>query len=284
MPKTLKDFSDKISETPKGRASILAMQEQLSTIATKRAEHRVEIGPKAKPFTFGVASCTHYGSIYEECAITRALWDWFEQEGVKRVYHCGDVTEGDQMRKDHVHEVHKHGVDAQAAWAAEQLPYKKGMKTYLISGNHDASHMKNGGGDVCAHIARQREDVTYLGPDYARIVIDRPGERNIKLDLMHPDGGCSYAISYKCQKIIEALEAGTKPDVLLIGHFHKAFTLPAYRGVAAILAGCTQKQTRFMQRNGLAAHVGGHIISVRVLDGSVVVTSAWRSFYPSAQK
>ena len=68
--------------------------------------------------------------------------------------------------------------------------------------------------------------------------------------------------------------------MLLIGHFHKAFTLPAYRGVAAILAGCTQRQTGFMRRNGLAAHVGAHILEVRALDGEFVFSSTWRSYYP----
>ena len=140
--------------------------------------------------------------------------------------------------------------------------------------------MKNGGTDVCWHVAQQREDVVYLGHDYARFLVTRPGERNVKVDLIHPDGGSAYAASYKPQKMIEAMDAGSKPDVLLIGHFHKAFTMPCYRGVAAISTGCTQRQSGFMRRNGLAAHVGCHIIEVRNLDGSVFLKSAWRGFYP----
>lgn len=621
--KTLDTFAKKHAETPKGAADLLAARHELENLAAKRAERRIEIGPKAPPFRFGLISCTHFGSVYEEIGITRACYDWFEQEGIKRVYHCGDATEGDEMRKGHVHEVHKHGADAQVEWFCEQYPHKKGIQTFLISGNHDMSHMKNGGANVCKAIGNRREDVTYMGDDYARFIIDRPGEREVKLDLVHPDGGVSYALcmtgdhevlsqngwvridqlqkgvavatrnrateqfewqvptdyvqmpfkgdllyfkshhynamvtpdhrfwarrpwqrcpksgvngkkknvgyqmvyaknirgrdwvipkackwdgkeceipewkpenklafiemlgwyiaegscsnankqvsiaqwndanrdrlvllaklngfnpyvapdkrgitiskvvfynwikkycpghshtkripaflkdatkeelqafldgylggdgcrqargwhscttvsrlladdlqelilklgfssclaikpgvtghsikggppiktaqtsymlsfnykflepqlrkavkvpfdgevycvsvpnevfmirrdgktcwtgnSYKPQKMIESLDAGTKPDILCVGHFHKAFTLPAYRGVCSILAGCTQRQTGFMRRNGLAAHVGCHIVEVRNLDGSVIVSSCWRGFYPATK-
>ena len=83
--------------------------------------------------------------------------------------------------------------------------------------------------------------------------------------MLHPGGGSSYALSYRIQKIIESLDSDNKPDCLLVGHFHKAFTLPAYRGVAAVAAGCTQRQTG-------------------VLDGQIVFSSTWRGFAPSKQE
>jgi len=150
----------------------------------------------------------------------------------------------------------------------------------LISGNHDEAHMKNGGTDVCARIAEKREDINYLGSDAARWVVERKGEKDIRIDMLHPGGGSSYALSYKPQKIIEQIESGQKPDILLIGHFHKAFTLPAYRGVAAVLAGCTQRQSQFMMRNGLAAHTGAHIIECRAFEDQVMFSSCWRGFKP----
>jgi predicted phosphodiesterase len=270
---------DQFLDQHEDKSVVLSMHRQIARVARERAEVRIEIGPKSPPWRCGVLSCTHFGSLYEEIGITNAVYDWFAQEGVLTALHCGDMTEGSHMRKGHEYSIHKHGYDEQVKWTVEQYPYRKGIRTHLISGNHDASHMKNGGADVCEGIATRREDITYLGPDMARIVIDRPGERNIAVDMLHPDGGVSYALSYKPQKIIESIEAGNKPDLLLVGHFHKAFTLPAYRGVACVLAGCTQRQTDFMARNGLAAHVGAHIIEMRVLDGQVVVSSTWRGFY-----
>lgn len=278
--RTLESFASDHESSGKGVSRILGLQEQLNTLAATRASQRIEIGAKAPSFRFGVISCTHFGSLYEEIGITSAAYDWFQQEGIANVFHCGDMTEGVQMRKGQEHEIHKHGADAQIDWTCKQYPYRKGIKTHLISGNHDAAHMKNGGVDVCRRIAEKREDISYIGADAGRFVVSRTGERDIIIDMLHPDGGASYALSYKPQKIIEQIESGSKPDILLIGHFHKAFTLPAYRGVTAVLAGCTQRQTGFMRRNGLAAHVGVHICEARILDGQKIVSSAFREFFP----
>jgi predicted phosphodiesterase len=283
MSRTLEQFAAKHESSNLGISQILGLQEQLNQLAVTRAAHKIEIGDKGKPFRFGVISCTHFGSLYEEVGITSAAYDWFQQESVANVFHCGDMTEGVQMRKGHEHEVHKHGADAQIDWTCVQYPYRKGITTHLISGNHDAAHMKNGGVDVCRRIAEKREDINYIGNDAARFIVERAGEKTIAIDMLHPDGGSSYALSYKPQKIIEQIESGSKPDVLLIGHFHKAFTLPAYRGVSCILAACTQRQTGFMRRNGLAAHVGVHICEMRILDGQKVLSSTFREFFPQAQ-
>lgn len=281
MKKTLETLAKEHEATRPGISQILGLQDQLANLAASRAAHIIELPKKAPPFRCGVISCTHFGSLYEEIAITRAAYEWFDREGIETVFHCGDMTEGVQMRKGHEHEVHKHGADAQIDWCVDQYPHVAGITTHLISGNHDAAHMKNGGVDVCRRIAEKREDIHYLGSDAARFVVKRPGERDIKIDLLHPDGGSSYAVSYKPQKIMEQIEAGSKPDLLFIGHFHKAFTLPAYRGMTAILAGCTQRQTGFMRRNGLAAHVGVHIVECRIMDGQKLVNSMFREFYPS---
>lgn len=273
------DIIESYESSPEGISQILALKEQLTSMAERRATRIIPLGSKEPPFRAGVISCTHYGSFYEETAVTKTLYDWFESEGIRVVFHCGDVTEGCQMRKGQEHGIHKHGYDAQLKWTADNYPYKPSIKTYMIGGNHDASHVKNGGADICKGLAERREDISYLGPARGRFVIERPGEKEIKIDLLHPDGGSSYALSYKPQKIIEALESGTKPDVMLVGHFHKAFCLPYYRGMAALLAGCTQRQTDFMARNGLAAHIGGHIIETKNIDGQFIFSSCWRGFH-----
>ena len=282
MKKTLDSLAASHEATRPGISQILGLQDQLSNLAASRAAHVIELPKKSPPFRCGVISCTHFGSLYEEVAITKAAYEWFSREGVQTVFHCGDMTEGVQMRKGHEHEVHKHGADAQIDWTVDKYPFIKGITTHLISGNHDAAHMKNGGVDVCRRIAERREDINYLGSDAATFIVKRAGERDIKVDLLHPDGGTPYQISYKPQKIIEQIEAGSKPDLLFIGHFHKALTLPAYRGVSCVLAGCTQRQTGFMRRNGLAAHVGVHIIECRIMDGQKLINSMFREFYPSA--
>jgi hypothetical protein len=75
------------------------------------------------------------------------------------------------------------------------------------------------------------------------------------------------------------LEGGTKPNLLGIGHFHKAEFLPSYRNIAVFQAGTFEKQTPFMARKGLAAHVGGWVISVTVGKTSNVIRGEFVAFY-----
>ena len=83
--------------------------------------------------------------------------------------------------------------------------------------------------------------------------------------------------SYKIQQYINALASGTKPDILLMGHYHKTEEL-YYRGVVAYQAGTLQAQTSFMRGKQLAAAMGFRILEVTVAPKRVVrVTS---TFFP----
>jgi hypothetical protein len=118
----------------------------------------------------------------------------------------------------------------------------------------------------------------FLGEEQARVQFETPiGPWT--LGLAHPGGGSAYALSYKPQKIIESLEGGTKPDVLCIGHYHKAEFMPSYRNVAVIQSGTFQRQTPFMARQGLAAHVGGWIVDVVKGNGSNTIGTEFVAFY-----
>lgn len=91
----------------------------------------------------------------------------------------------------------------------------------------------------------------------------------------------SYAISYKGQKIVEALGMMNRdnlPDVLCIGHYHKA-SYHVWTGCHVFQSGCFQNQTTFMMKKQLAAHVGGWIIELTVNDAGKVV-AVKSQFYP----
>ena len=64
--------------------------------------------------------------------------------------------------------------------------------------------------------------------------------------------------------MIDALSGGQKPQMLFIGHYHKAEMLPCYRNVLTIQAGCLESQTGFMRRNNLAAHMGFWIVECAI--------------------
>jgi hypothetical protein len=88
-------------------------------------------------------------------------------------------------------------------------------------------------------------------------------------------------MSYKVQKRIEAMSGGEKPNVLAIGHYHKAEYIPEYRNVHAFQTGCLQAQTPFMRGKGISAMIGGWIVELHLnVDGAIEsLTSSFRSFY-----
>ena len=91
----------------------------------------------------------------------------------------------------------------------------------------------------------------------------------IKITLWHGEDGSSYSYSYRTQKIIESMAGGTKPNILLTGHVHKAYYF-FDRNIHAVGSGCIQAQTAWMRGKRLAAHPGFWIVEATVHDGSVV--------------
>jgi hypothetical protein len=168
------------------------------------------------------------------------------------------------------------GVDAQAArlGGIQLAP----LPTHFITGNHDASFKQAAGVHVGRVIEAARPGWKFLGEEQARVEWQTPAGK-FSLMLIHPGGGSSYALSYRPQKIIESLEGGSKPDMLAIGHYHKAEFMPAYRNIAVLQGGTFQKQTPFMARGGLAAHVGGWIVSVTVGKTHNTISAQFVAFY-----
>ena len=220
-----------------------------------------------KVIRFGVVSDTHMGSKYTQMTFLRHLYDVFEAEGLDTVYHAGDISEGNYTnRPGHIYEVCAHGFDQQKDYIIKKYPHKDSIKTYYICGNHDKTHMMNGGADIGKAIEREREDMIFLGWDNAQIELTP----NCILELNHPGDGASYAISYSLQKYMDSITGGDKPSILVNGHHHKAMSI-FYRNIHAMEAGSTQAQTPFMRGKKLAAHVGAYIITVHVDDEGTVV-------------
>ena len=71
-------------------------------------------------------------------------------------------------------------------------------------------------------IANRFPGWNFYGEDYAHLHVKSRTGAIIKIMLMHPGGGTAYALSYRAQKIVQALPGGQKPDILAIGHYHKA--------------------------------------------------------------
>ena len=209
-----------------------------------------------KVIKFGLISDTHLGSNYDEPELLHEFYNECKKQGIKSVYHCGDITDGDAMRVGHEYEIYAHGADAIIDNVVEKYPVVYGIETYFITGNHDASIYKHCGVDIGKHIDERRSDLHYLGRDCARINLDSA----VTLELRHPWDGSAYAISQKSQKIIDNMWEN-RPTIIGIGHYHKAEFI-YYKGVYAFQCGCFQHQTPFEVGKNILPVVGGWIIEI----------------------
>jgi UDP-2,3-diacylglucosamine pyrophosphatase LpxH len=212
-------------------AQLRALIDQVQNQPPVVGEHVHKWGRKR--IKFGLCSDLHVGSKYADYGAMRDLFKRFEAEDIRHVYVAGDITEGYDRRKGQTYECELHGFDEQVHGAAERIPRLQGGKIHFITGDHDGWHKDNGGVHVGPHLARLRPDMNYLG-DCQAIVEFTP---NCRLMLAHPAKGTSYAISYQIQKMIEAFAGGTKPQLLAVGHYHKAEYI-FYRNVHAFQTGC----------------------------------------------
>jgi predicted phosphodiesterase len=218
----------------------------------------------------GIVSDTHMGSKHQQITYLNEVYDIFKARGIKHVFHSGDITEGSGMRKGHEHEIFLHGADEQTEYIIDNYPKRDGITTYFILGNHDMSHMKNGGTNIGKRIDEKRDDMVYLGVYNAKINL---GD-NCIMELNHPLDGASYAISYAIQKMADSYSGNAKPNILINGHHHKMAYL-FYRNIHCIEAGTFEAQTPFMRGKRISAHVGGIILHINLDD-----TGTIKSFAP----
>ena len=223
---------------------------------------------------FAIIGDTQLGSKYAQISHLKSFYELCASEGIKDVYHTGDVTDGLKMRSGHEYELYKTSADDMVQDVIENYPRIEGITTHFITGNHDASIYKQVGYDIGNTIAEKRPDMKYLGRDCALIFLTP----NCKLELRHPWDGTAYALSYKPQKMIEAMESDSKPNILAIGHYHKAEYL-FYRNVHCLQTGCFQGQTPYTRGKGISVHMGGWIVTIHV-DKNGTITRFGSEFVP----
>jgi len=213
---------------------------------------------------FGIVSDTHFGSKFSAEKELNDMYRHFKEEKVSLVLHAGDLTEGNgRLYRGQLFEMSTFGYNNLVDLVEKNYPKKEGIKTAIISGNHDMSFYTQTGADLVKDVCSRRKDFDYLGQYSSKIFIN-----DIEGYIVHPSGGMAYARSYKIQKMIEAME--TKPAFLIRGHCHVAMSIP-YLGVQGIEAGAFQFQTYYLKRKGLHPEVGGYIITLKT-DGLGKIT------------
>lgn len=228
---------------------------------------------------FGVVSDVHLSSSAQRPEAVETAYDVFEREGITDVFNPGDLVDGMGIYRGQISEVVHHTYEAQVEHAATVYPSRPGITTRIIGGNHDLEgDFGRAGADPVQAVCNRRDDMVYLGRYSAWV--DLPN--GATMQLLHPQGGASYAASYKPQKIAESYEAGSKPNILLIGHWHKTGYWMV-RGIQTMLAGTFQGPTTYSTRKAMGeAGWGFWIVECRLADdGSVVrFQPEWLPFYP----
>lgn len=191
-------------------------------------------------------SDTHLCSKYDRLDILRYLYDRAEQEGVHHVLHSGDFTDGKSNRPEHVYELKELSYEGQVDYCVEKYPKVEGIDTYVISGNHDDWWYKSAGSDIVSSIAKQRDDIVYLGPDVADMKIGK-----LKIHMFHGKGAQAYAKSYKAQKYLDAMPLKDRPHILQLGHIHQAFFYQQDH-THVFQTACLEDQTPYCRSQGLA--------------------------------
>lgn len=228
-------------------------------IQNQEPEHHDGKWDGTEVLRFAIMGDTQFGSKYAQITYLHEFYDLCAKEGITEVYHTGDLTDGLKMRVGHEYELYEVSADEMRDDVIKNYPKRDGITTYFITGNHDASIYKQVGYDIGQAIANARPDMKYLGRDCAVINLTP----KCTLELRHPWDGTAYALSYKMQKMIEAMESDSKPNILAVGHYHKAEYL-FYRNVHALQTGCFQGQTPFTRGKGISVHMGGWIVTIRV--------------------
>lgn len=216
-------------------------------------------------FRFAAISDTHLNSHYERLDCLYAFYEIVKKEGIHYVLHSGNPIDGyaDRINRGQVRYVE---FDAQSKYLAEMYPRQDGVTTMFITGEcHEGWYAKQITTNVGLRMQDDamrigRTDLKYLGHVEHDVRLGGPGGPSIR--LFHPGGGQSaYALSYKLQKVIESWTGGEKPDMVLVGHYHKSFYMD-YRNVPAFLVGCMQDQTPYMRGRHIQAMVAGWLITV----------------------
>lgn len=164
-------------------------------------------------------SDTHLCSKYDRLDILNYIYEKAYKKNVKHILHSGDFTDGRSHRPEHVYELKELSYEGQVDYCTEKYPKQYGINTYVISGNHDDWWYKSTGSEIIKSIAKQRDDIIYLGSDYADIKLGK-----IKVRLFHGKGSANtYAKSYKMQKYLDAIPQEDMPQILQTGHIHQSF-------------------------------------------------------------
>lgn len=213
----------------------------------------------------GLVSDTHLCCKEERLDALHAQYDLFVAEGIKTVFHAGNIVDG-YIARINGDSVYHTTPDGQAQYVVDNYPQRKGITTNFITGDDHESWFAPGFnfGAYLEMVARRegRTDLVYIGHVEGDVEL-KCGKHTQILKIQHPGGGSAYARSYKGQKMVESFQGGEKPAILVQGHYHvSGYSFD--RNVHIVGMPGFQDQTVFGRKKHLRFEVGGCIIEFKM--------------------
>jgi biotin operon repressor len=215
-------------------------------------------------YRFGWLSDNHLCSKYARLDVLRDIYRRFEGRDLDRIFNAGNWIDGEA--RFNKYDLLVHGMDAQIRYLRDEYPIApNGLVTYAVAGDdHEGWYCQREGVDIGKYAeselkAAGRSDWVNLGYMEAFVPLQHASTGAVnQLHVVHPGGGSSYATSYTVQKLVESYAGGSKPAVMLAGHYHKLEFINV-RNVWCVQTGCTQDQTPFARKKRLHFALGGGI-------------------------
>ena len=226
----------------------------------------------------GLVSDVHLGSTYEQLSSLRDFYRIADEEGVDAFLNAGDFVQGTpKMHRGMEHELHVLSCEGQIGYAVDVYPHSD-KTTYAITGNHDDSWINESGINVVRQISSQRDDIEYIGRDSCYLNIE-----GLRTYIVHPDGGASYAKSYKAQKLVEAIPEKERVQLVMMGHYH-TYGVFKIQNTVCVMQPCFQGQYPWLVRKGLHPTIGGIILDIWYDETGVTRFSHTLIEYPEKSK
>ena len=297
-PKSVEELADELDCGPGKVKQAIADMEALGAMLLRTVDGKYDLGSSIHlepgkhevagsasdewTHRFGVTTDNHLCNRHSRLDVLNEAYDHFSAEGITRVFNCGNWIDG-EARFNKTELVTAPGMDNQIDYLIDNWPVRPGIITEFIAGDdHEGWYQQREGIEVGKYLelrARKagRSDLAYLGYGECDVSL-RSSAGSAVMRVVHPGGGSSYAVSYTDQKRTESYQGGEKPQIEIVGHYHK-FNQGYPREVHAVQCGCTCDQTMFMRKKRLQAHVGFVTVKIKQ-DSSGAVTRFAVEWHP----
>ena len=162
----------------------------------------------------GLIGDTHLCSKHDRIQTINKVYYEAEIKGVDRILHCGDFFDGRLSFEGHTDSLRTSTYEGQLEYGIEKYPTFSGV-TDVVSGNHDDSWYALTGKEILSDVAKERDDINYLGPNSRVIYIN-----GLRVSLMHGDMIPFHSKYFKFSRYLSTFKKGEEPHFVHTGHSH----------------------------------------------------------------